>query len=62
MGGKGFNCKTNTRLVYNEKTTRMNCTNILLSLETGKHLDLEWVRYHVLQHYEMSADFERLFI
>eukprot|EP01083_Nonionella_stella_P283926 966437_1 len=47
MGGKDFNAKTNTlRLVYNERTGRMDYANVLLGLENGKHLDLECVKYY----------------
>eukprot|EP01083_Nonionella_stella_P290114 987189_1 len=47
MGGKGFNAKTNTlRLVWNQKTGRLNYASALLGLDKGKHLDLECVKYY----------------
>ncbi len=47
MGGKGFNAKTNTlRLVWNQKTGRVNYASALLGLDKGKHLDLEYVKYY----------------
>eukprot|EP01083_Nonionella_stella_P179616 638189_1 len=48
MGGQGgFDCKSNAlRLVYNERMGRVNQTNALLGIETGKHLDLEYVKHY----------------
>eukprot|EP00483_Globobulimina_turgida_P006222 UN06232 len=49
MGGNidGFNAKTNAlRLVWSEHTGRINYASALFALESGKHLDLEYVKYY----------------
>eukprot|EP01084_Bolivina_argentea_P242132 406303_1 len=47
MGGQDFDCKSNAlRLFYTKKTKRWNQTKFLLSMESGKHVDLDFVRYY----------------
>merc|ERR1712048_1137829 len=47
MGGKDWaGAKSNSlRLVYNENTGRMNYASAMLGLDTGKHLELDYVKH-----------------